>query len=121
VVLELDGLDDAIGVLGDEAEVEDADGAGVDELAELGDIAPWLAHDLDRDLGARLMADLTYEVSFKGVASGTLRAAFGGYELSVGTGRTLVRCSRDALRAVIARIEELGLELLEIRLVADWR
>jgi hypothetical protein len=65
------------------------------------------------------MAALTYEVSFKGAASATLRAAFVDYELSVGTGVTLVRCSRDALRGLLARIEELGLELLDVRLVAD--
>ena len=65
------------------------------------------------------MADLTYEVSFKGAASGTLRAAFADYDLSVGTGVTLIRCSHGALRAVINRIEELGLQLLDVRLVAD--
>jgi hypothetical protein len=65
------------------------------------------------------MADLIYEVSFKGVASGTLRAAFADYDLSVGAGVTLLHCSRDALRGLIARIEELGLELLDVRLVAD--
>ena len=65
------------------------------------------------------MADLTYELSFKGVASPMLRAAFADWELEAGTGVTLVRCSQDALRTVIARIEELGLELLDVRLVAE--
>ena len=64
------------------------------------------------------MADLTYEVSFKGVASPTLRAAFSAYELSTGSGLTLVRCSQPELSKVIAHIEELGLELLDVRLVA---
>ena len=64
------------------------------------------------------MADLTYEVSFKGVASPTLRAAFAECELSTGTGTTLVRCSTHELRTVIARIQEFGLELLDVRLIA---
>lgn len=65
------------------------------------------------------MADLTYEVTFKGVASPTLRAAFDDHELTTGTGVTSIRCSQHALRTVVARIEELGLELLDVRLVAD--
>ena len=65
------------------------------------------------------MADLTYEVSFKGVASPTLRAAFAAYELSTGSGLTLVRCSQPALSQVLARLEELGLDLLDVRLIAD--
>ena len=64
------------------------------------------------------MADLTYEVSFKGVASPTLRAAFVDCELVTGTGHTIVRCPHAALSAVMARIEEFGLELLDVRLVA---
>jgi hypothetical protein len=65
------------------------------------------------------MAHLIYEVSFKGVASNTLRAAFDEFDLTAGAGVTLVRCPKDALRTVIAYIEELGLELLAVRLVAD--
>ena len=64
------------------------------------------------------MADLTYEVSFKGVASPTLRAAFVDFELGTGVGTTWVRCSHGALREVIARIEDFGLELLDVRLLA---
>ena len=36
-----------------------------------------------------------------------------------GPGRTIVRCPHDALTTVIARIEEFGLELLDVRLVAE--
>jgi hypothetical protein len=67
---------------------------------------------------ARLMAELTYEVSFKGVASPTLRAAFVDCELEAGMGVTSVRCAHGAVRTVIARIEEFGLELLDVRLIA---
>jgi hypothetical protein len=64
------------------------------------------------------MVDLRYEVSFKGVASPTLRAAFADCDLSTGTGLTWVRCSHDALQDILARLEELGLELLDVRLLA---
>jgi hypothetical protein len=64
------------------------------------------------------MAELAYEVSFKGVASPTLRAAFGDCESGSGVGTTWIRCTHDALRDVIARLEELGLELLDVRLIA---
>jgi hypothetical protein len=39
------------------------------------------------------MADLSYEVSFKGVASPTLRAAFMDCEQGTGVGTTWVRCT----------------------------
>jgi hypothetical protein len=64
------------------------------------------------------MAELTYEVSFKGVASPTLRAAFVDHDLETGTGITTVRCTQASLRTVMARIEEFGLELLDVRLIA---
>ena len=65
------------------------------------------------------MADLMYEVSFKGAASPTLRAAFMDCELDGRMGVTSVRCTRAAVRTVIARIEEFGLELLDVRLIAE--
>lgn len=67
------------------------------------------------------MADLAYEVSFKGAAGPTLRAAFPECELATGAGLTLLRCSQPALPRVIVRIEELALQLLDIRLVAEVR
>ena len=65
------------------------------------------------------MADLIYEVSFKGVASPTLRAAFSDCEVAAARGVTSVRCPKASMRAVIARIEEFGLELIEVRLIAE--
>ena len=65
------------------------------------------------------MADLTYEVSFKGVASPTLRAAFVDHTVTTGVGTTSVRCTHDALRDVIARIEDFRLELIGVRLIAE--
>jgi hypothetical protein len=64
------------------------------------------------------MADLTYEVSFKGVASPTLRAAFVDHEVTTGVGTTSVRCTHEALRDVITRIEDFRLELIGVRLIA---
>jgi hypothetical protein len=65
------------------------------------------------------MAELTYEVSFKGVASPTICAAFGDCELGTGVGTTWVRCMHDSIRDILTRIEDLGLELLDVRLIAD--
>ncbi len=65
------------------------------------------------------MAELTYEVSFKGVASPTLQAAFPDCELATGPGLTRLRCTHDALNEVITRIEEFGLELLDVRLIVE--
>lgn len=64
------------------------------------------------------MAELAYEVTFKGVASPTLRAAFPDCDLEMGAGLTLMRCNQSSLPDVLARIEELGLQLLDVRLVA---
>ena len=58
---------------------------------------------------------MTYEVSFKGVASPTLRAAFADCEVQAGRGVTVVGCAHDSLRSVIGRIEEFGLELVDVR------
>jgi hypothetical protein len=65
------------------------------------------------------MGDVIYEVSFKGVASPTLRAAFLDCELAAGAGVTSVRCTQAGLAAVIARVEELGLDLLDVRQIAE--
>ena len=67
------------------------------------------------------MADLVHEVSFKGAVSPTLRAAFMDCEVTASLGVTSLRCTRAAVRSVIARIEELGLELLAVRLIAEHR
>jgi hypothetical protein len=64
------------------------------------------------------MPDVVYEVSFKGVASPTLRAAFLDCELAAASGVTSLRCTKAALAGVIARVEEFGLDLLDVRLIA---
>jgi hypothetical protein len=64
------------------------------------------------------MADLVYELSFKGTASSTLRAAFDDCELASGHGTTTLRCDQPELSDVLGRIQSLGLELLDLRLIA---
>jgi hypothetical protein len=65
------------------------------------------------------MADLNYLLTFKGAASPTLRSAFANCDVETNNGMTLVRCAHDHLSHVIAQIQDLGLELLEVHLVAD--
>lgn len=65
------------------------------------------------------MTNLVYEVSFKGTASETLRAGFDDCDVKSGHGLTVVRCTPSLLTAVLERLESFGLELLEVRLVAE--
>ena len=65
------------------------------------------------------MADLSYQLSFEGAASPTLRSAFANWDLTTDDGVTVVRCAHGDLNRVIAQIQDLGLELLEVHLVAD--
>jgi hypothetical protein len=57
----------------------------------------------------------TYAVTFQGAASTTLRAAFDDYELEAANGATVVRCRDDQLHSVLHRLQDLGLELVEVR------
>lgn len=68
------------------------------------------------------MAHLVYEISFKGAASEALAAAFDDCGVTSEHGITTIRtvaADQAALQGVIDRIHALGLELLELRLVAD--
>jgi hypothetical protein len=70
------------------------------------------------------MADMVYELSFKGAASDTLAGAFDGCEVTTGRGTTTVRSGvpdQAALQGLIARVNALGLELLDVHLVAESR
>jgi hypothetical protein len=64
------------------------------------------------------MAEMTYEVSFKGAASETLRAAFADYPVELEHGQTVIRCEPTCLDDVLERIRAFGLELLDVHLVA---
>jgi hypothetical protein len=68
------------------------------------------------------MAELVYELSFKGAASETLIGAFEGFDVTRRRGITVVRCKlpdQAALQGLLARIHGLGLELLEVGLIAE--
>ena len=61
------------------------------------------------------MPGRSYAVTFLGAASTTLRAAFDGYELETTAEATLVRCRDHQLHSVLSRLQDLGLELVEVR------
>jgi hypothetical protein len=68
------------------------------------------------------MAELVYQVSFKGAASEALIGAFEGYDVTTHRGVTVLRCKvpdQAALHGLLARIGGLGLELLEVGLIAE--
>jgi hypothetical protein len=67
------------------------------------------------------MAARTYEVTFKGAAGATLRAAFDDCEITIGAGTTTLRAElpdQDGLSGLIQRINGLGLEVIDVTLVA---
>jgi hypothetical protein len=68
------------------------------------------------------MAQLVYELSFKGAASPTLRAAFDDCEVVTGPGTTTLRVAvPDAagMHGVVERVKDLGLEILELHLIVE--
>ena len=68
------------------------------------------------------MTHLVYELSFKGAASATLVGAFADCDVASEHGTTTVRAElqdQAALHGIIGRIQGLGLDLLEVRLVAE--
>jgi hypothetical protein len=68
------------------------------------------------------MAQLVYELSFKGAASAALRAAFGDCEVETGHGTTTLRVSvpdQPAMFGLMDRVQDLGLEILDIHLVVE--
>jgi hypothetical protein len=68
------------------------------------------------------MAQLVYELSFKGAASETLAGAFDDCRVISRNGITTVRSvvpDQAALQGLLARVHALGLELLDLHLVAE--
>jgi hypothetical protein len=67
------------------------------------------------------MALLVYELSFKGAASDLLAGAFEGCRVTTANGITVLRSEvpdQAALQGLINRVHALGLELLDVHLVA---
>lgn len=66
------------------------------------------------------MTSKTYEISFLGEAVPAIAKAFDEFDVIVCSGRTTLRCQlpdQAALHGVIDRVRNLGLELLELRIV----
>jgi hypothetical protein len=64
----------------------------------------------------------TYEITFLGQAGTTLRAEFEDCEVSIGPGTTTLRTEvpdRGALSGLMERINGLGLDVIDVSLVAS--
>ena len=67
------------------------------------------------------MRPQTYEITFAGRAGSTLRAEFDDCEVIVGAGTTTLRAElpdQAVLSGLVLRITGLGLELIDVHLVA---
>ncbi|MFY9934671.1 MAG: hypothetical protein WAK82_42370 [Streptosporangiaceae bacterium] len=67
------------------------------------------------------MQPQTYEITFLGQAGTALRAEFDDCEVTIGPGSTTVRAElpdRGALSGLMERINGLGLDVIDVRLVA---
>ena len=64
------------------------------------------------------MAELVYELTFKGAASSGLRAAFDDCGIHTAAGRSTLRCRPEVLHEMLDRVQSFGLELLRVRLLA---
>ena len=67
------------------------------------------------------MQSRTYEITFAGQAGSTVRAEFDDCEVSVGPGTTTLRAElpdQGALQGLMLRINNLGLELVDVRVAA---
>jgi hypothetical protein len=63
----------------------------------------------------------TYEITFLGQAGVTLRAEFDDCEVTIGPGTTTLRAQlpdRGALAGLMERINSLGLDVIDVSLVA---
>ena len=68
------------------------------------------------------MVAQVYELTFKGEAGTTIRAAFPEFEVTATHGTTVLHgglTDQAALHGVIERIQDLGLELIDVRLIVE--
>jgi hypothetical protein len=77
---------------------------------------PWRDEDEDEEVGE--MTDGTYVITVRGVAGPWVRAAFDDVALSTAGDTTVLRDGTDqaALHGLLRRIQDLGLELLDVHL-----
>lgn len=72
--------------------------------------------------GATVVRSQTYEITFTGQAGRALRAEFDDCEVTIGPGTTTLRAElpdQAALTGLLQRITGLGLELIDMHLLAS--
>ena len=72
--------------------------------------------------GRNLVQPQIYEITFLGQAGATLRAEFEDCEVTIGNGTTTLRTElsdRGALSGLMERINGLGLDIIDVSLVAS--
>jgi hypothetical protein len=77
--------------------------------------------ELQRPGGVNPVQAQTYEITFLGQAGSTLRAEFDDCEVTIGPGTTTLRTElpdRGALSGLMERINGLGLDVIDVSLVA---
>jgi hypothetical protein len=84
-----------------------------------------LMNQTEKSPGRRnLVQAQTYEITFLGQAGTTLRAEFDDCEVTIGPGTTTLRAElpdRGALSGLMERINSLGLDVIDVNLVASQR
>ena len=78
-------------------------------------------HELEGPGGGSPVRSQTYEITFLGQAGDTLRAEFEDCEVTIGPGTTTLRADlpdRGALSGLMDRINSLGLDVIDVSLVA---
>ena len=79
-------------------------------------------NQIERPGGRNLVQPQTYEITFLGQAGTTLRAEFEDCEVTIGHGTTTLRTElpdRGALSGLMERINGLGLDVIDVSLVAS--
>jgi hypothetical protein len=79
------------------------------------------SHERQEPGGDILVHSQTYEITFLGQAGTTLRAEFEDCEVTIGPGTTTLRTElpdRGALSGLMERINSLGLDVIDVSLVA---
>jgi hypothetical protein len=80
------------------------------------------ANQTEEPGGRNLVQPQTYEITFLGQAGTTLRAEFEDCEVTIGRGTTTLRTvlpDRAALSGLMERINGLGLDIIDVSLVAS--
>jgi hypothetical protein len=80
-----------------------------------------ITHEREDRGGGNPVGPQTYEITFLGQAGSTLRAEFDDCEVTIGPGTTTLRAElpdRGALTGLMERINGLGLDVIDVSLVA---